>query len=207
MDKKNNDRERKKDRPDSNRKGKRIGSSPIRPIKVLELKAEIETIEKENPGITVNELIWEVFKDRDSIDRSVSSREFQLAFDPEDTKLDRKTKTETPTEESMLRFRIMMGAFRKFKLNKSVVVYGDLVWNETKGLYEWLWYRFRNLKQYKDVNKRLQKVGHSILERNEDNIAILSKSKAEQERLDREFEVRLKQKSRRRRMSSGDYYK
>jgi hypothetical protein len=118
------------------------GYSPIRPRKVLELKAKLNEYE----GLTVNEQYVLMFEDiRDPSD-GVSNREISLARRPKQTEKD-KYGNDVPTLASMEDTRGELSAFRVCKSNKGMtpICFKDAI----TGMF--LWYWVQKVKDYEPM--------------------------------------------------------
>lgn len=198
---------------DSRKKKKKVlgakqSVSPIRTKKMLELKSEIEEIKKRNPtGLRKKEILFELFKDKKDITEGYSYSELCLWFYKNEVEKHPKTGQLIPTIRAKKKIVSLIYSFRnKWKQNKSVKVYADILPDQEKGLNYWIIYRMQEERKTKNVTKGLDKLSEGAQERKQELLDNVRKSKREIQKLDDEMTQKIAKKNRKKEMQDLSIY-
>jgi len=188
--------------------GAKQSVSPIRTKKMLELKSEIQEILKRNPeGLSKKEILFELFKDKKDILEGYSYNELCLWFYEKEVEKHKKTGQLVPTTDAKKKLVSLIYSFRnKWKPNKSVKVYADVLPDQEKGVNYWIIYRMVEERKTKNVQKRMDKVSEGVQEKKQELIDVTRKTKKEIQKLDDELTQKIAKKSRKKEMNDLSIY-
>lgn len=162
--------------------GRRKTISPIRTQKLLEGRAILDPI----PNASILDKIYELFKNSD-----FSKKEVTMLLYPHEI-VRNKDGLEVPTRKAVRKATVMLHEFRIWEENQSMVIWADIVQNLEKKFDYWIIKRIQSIKEYKDIQKRLQSIGNAVLQLDKDSVERLKLDKRTIAKLDRAMEERVR---------------
>lgn len=179
-------------------------TSPIRPEKLEEGQKALDAMGQ----IPFLERIFNLFKDRKTVESGFSIRELALLFFPKQSRSNPKTGTKEPTIEAINKINTLLNMFRKGIGNRSIALYTNQLLTHIEGnieFYDSVLHRNISYKDFTEPKKRMKKESDGLLESIETGIEIVTTPEEELLERDKILEATLRnQRNRKRKYDDYD---